>query len=45
MWVCTVGHLVVASAKNANSVTAGMAIAGFGGANCQVWTKDSAHCQ
>lgn len=34
--ICTVGHIVVASAKNGNSVIVGMAIAGFGGANCQV---------
>ncbi|KAB5560332.1 fungal trichothecene efflux pump [Coniochaeta sp. 2T2.1] len=34
--ICTVGHIVVASAKNGNSVIAGMAISGFGGANCQM---------
>ncbi|KAI9878049.1 MAG: peroxiredoxin prx5 [Pleopsidium flavum] len=34
--ICTVGHLVVATSKNANAVIAGMALAGFGGANCQM---------
>ena len=31
-----VGHIVVGTAKTANAVIAGMAIAGFGGANCQM---------
>ncbi|KAK5032456.1 hypothetical protein LTR13_007279 [Exophiala sideris] len=34
--VCTVGHIVTASSKTANSVVAGMAISGFGGGNCQM---------
>ncbi len=34
--VSTVGHIVVASATNGNAVIAGMAVAGFGGANCQM---------
>jgi hypothetical protein len=34
--ICTIGHIVVASSTNANAVIAGMAIAGFGGGNCQV---------
>ncbi|KIW40308.1 uncharacterized protein PV06_07515 [Exophiala oligosperma] len=33
--VCTVGHIVTASKASANAVIAGMAIAGFGGGNCQ----------
>lgn len=35
--MCTVGHIIVASAKTNNQVIAGLAIAGFGGANCQVY--------
>ena len=31
-----VGHIVVASAKTSNQITAGMVIIGFGGALCQV---------
>ncbi|ETN41763.1 uncharacterized protein HMPREF1541_03700 [Cyphellophora europaea CBS 101466] len=34
--VTTVGHIVVATAKNTNQVTAGLAISGFGGACCQM---------
>ncbi|KIW78193.1 hypothetical protein Z517_08026 [Fonsecaea pedrosoi CBS 271.37] len=34
--ICTVGHIVTASSKNVNAVIAGMAISGFGGANCQM---------
>jgi hypothetical protein len=34
--ICVLGHIVVASAKSTNAVIAGMAIAGFGGANCQM---------
>ncbi|KAE8146588.1 MFS general substrate transporter [Aspergillus avenaceus] len=34
--VCTVGHIIVASAKTSNQVIAGFAISGFGGANCQM---------
>lgn len=34
--ICVVGHIVVGTAKNPSSVIAGMAIAGFGGANCQM---------
>ncbi len=34
--ICVVGHIVVGTAKSANAVIAGMAIAGFGGANCQM---------
>ena len=34
--MCTVGHIIVASAKTNNQVIAGLAIAGFGGANCQM---------
>jgi MFS family permease len=34
--ICVVGHIVVGTATNANAVIAGMAIAGFGGANCQM---------
>ncbi|KAL5337483.1 fungal trichothecene efflux pump [Aspergillus crustosus] len=34
--VCFVGHIIVASAKNTNQIIAGLAVAGFGGANCQM---------
>ncbi|RDW77353.1 MFS general substrate transporter-60 [Coleophoma cylindrospora] len=34
--ICFIGHLVIATAKSAPAVTAGMAITGFGGANCQM---------
>ncbi|KAL5387157.1 peroxiredoxin prx5 [Paraphaeosphaeria sporulosa] len=34
--VSTVGHIVVATAKGPRAVIAGMAIAGFGGGNCQM---------
>jgi MFS family permease len=34
--ICFIGHLVVATSKSADSVIAGMAVAGFGGANCQM---------
>jgi MFS family permease len=34
--VCFVGHVIVASAKNTNQIIAGLAVSGFGGANCQV---------
>ncbi|PLN84044.1 MFS general substrate transporter [Aspergillus taichungensis] len=34
--ICTIGHIVVASAKTSNQITAGFAISGFGGANCQM---------
>ncbi|KAF9739444.1 hypothetical protein PMIN02_000178 [Paraphaeosphaeria minitans] len=34
--VSTFGHIVVATAKGPNAVIAGMAIAGFGGGNCQM---------
>ncbi|KAJ5179214.1 Major facilitator superfamily domain general substrate transporter [Penicillium capsulatum] len=34
--VCFVGHIVVASAKTTNQVIAGLTVAGFGGANCQM---------
>ena len=34
--VCFAGHIIVASAKNTNQIIAGLAVAGFGGANCQV---------
>lgn len=34
--VCFIGHVIVASAKNTNQIIAGLAVSGFGGANCQV---------
>ncbi|EYE93858.1 MFS general substrate transporter [Aspergillus ruber CBS 135680] len=34
--VCTIGHIIVASAKTNNQIIAGLAISGFGGANCQM---------
>ncbi|KAL4989900.1 fungal trichothecene efflux pump [Aspergillus falconensis] len=34
--VCFVGHVIVASAKNTNQIIAGLAVSGFGGANCQM---------
>ncbi|KAL2014360.1 hypothetical protein VTN00DRAFT_1885 [Thermoascus crustaceus] len=34
--LCTVGHIIVASAKNSDQIIAGLAISGFGGANCQM---------
>ncbi|KAL9079600.1 MAG: hypothetical protein Q9157_001537 [Trypethelium eluteriae] len=34
--ITTVGHIVVASAKTSNQITAGMVIIGFGGALCQM---------
>lgn len=34
--ICTVGHIVIGSCTTANSLIAGMAIVGFGGANCQM---------
>jgi|TARA_R110002003_G_scaffold30_6_gene1851 MFS family permease len=34
--VSTIGHIIVASAKHPDAVIAGMAIAGFGGGNCQM---------
>ncbi|KAH6680156.1 fungal trichothecene efflux pump [Halenospora varia] len=34
--ICFIGHLVIATAKSAAQITAGMTIAGFGGANCQM---------
>lgn len=34
--MCTVGHIIVASSKTNNQIIAGLAIAGFGGANCQM---------
>ncbi|OJJ08499.1 hypothetical protein ASPVEDRAFT_57577 [Aspergillus versicolor CBS 583.65] len=34
--VCFAGHVIVASAKNTNQIIAGLAVAGFGGANCQM---------
>ncbi|KAL4880654.1 fungal trichothecene efflux pump [Aspergillus karnatakaensis] len=34
--VCFVGHIIVASAKNTNQIIAGLAVSGFGGANCQM---------
>ncbi|KAJ5698367.1 hypothetical protein N7462_000372 [Penicillium macrosclerotiorum] len=34
--VCFIGHIVVASAKTSNQITAGLVISGFGGANCQM---------
>ncbi|EHK97816.1 putative Isotrichodermin C-15 hydroxylase [Glarea lozoyensis 74030] len=34
--ICTIGHLIIATAKTGPAVTAGMAITGFGAANCQM---------
>ncbi|KAL4796245.1 MFS general substrate transporter [Aspergillus venezuelensis] len=34
--VTFVGHIIVGSAKNTNQIIAGLAVAGFGGANCQM---------
>ncbi|KAG9230345.1 putative Isotrichodermin C-15 hydroxylase [Amylocarpus encephaloides] len=34
--ICFVGHLVIATSKSASAVTAGMAVVGFGAANCQM---------
>ncbi|KAL3463501.1 fungal trichothecene efflux pump [Aspergillus heterothallicus] len=34
--ICFVGHVIVASAKNTNQIIAGLAVSGFGGANCQM---------
>lgn len=34
--VCFIGHVIVASAKNTNQIIAGLAVSGFGAANCQV---------
>lgn len=34
--ICFVGHIVVGTATSPNNVIAGMAITGFGGANCQM---------
>jgi len=34
--ICFVGHIVVGTAKNTNSIIAGMAIIGFGAANAQI---------
>ncbi|KAH8651209.1 fungal trichothecene efflux pump [Xylariales sp. PMI_506] len=34
--ICLVGHLVIATAKSAGAVTAGMTIVGLGAANCQM---------
>lgn len=34
--ICFIGHLVAGTARNANAVIAGMALTGFGGANCQM---------
>ena len=34
--ICVVGHIVVGTSKNANAFIAGMAISGFGAANCQM---------
>ncbi|KAK1139427.1 peroxiredoxin prx5 [Aspergillus melleus] len=34
--VCTVGHIIVASAKNTNQIIAGFVVSGFGAANCQM---------
>ncbi|KAH0830965.1 hypothetical protein FOPE_01961 [Fonsecaea pedrosoi] len=33
---CVVGHLVIGSAKTANTIIVGMALAGFGGGTCQM---------
>ncbi|KAJ5523217.1 peroxiredoxin prx5 [Penicillium frequentans] len=30
------GHIIIASAKNTNQIIAGLAVSGFGGANCQM---------
>ncbi|KAF2673902.1 MFS general substrate transporter [Microthyrium microscopicum] len=34
--ICFVGHIVVGTAKTSNAVTAGLAVTGFGAANCQL---------
>jgi MFS family permease len=34
--ICFVGHIIVGTGKTSNTVTAGMAITGFGAANCQL---------
>jgi MFS family permease len=34
--VCFIGHIIVGTAKTSNAVTAGLAITGFGAANCQL---------
>lgn len=34
--MCFAGHIIVASAKTNKQVIAGLAVSGFGGANCQV---------
>ncbi|BCS23521.1 peroxiredoxin prx5 [Aspergillus puulaauensis] len=34
--ICFVGHVIVASAKNTNQIIAGLAVSGFGAANCQM---------
>jgi MFS family permease len=34
--ICFIGHIVIATAKSASAITAGMALVGFGGANCQM---------
>jgi MFS family permease len=34
--ICFVGHIIVGTAKTSNAVTAGLAITGFGAANCQL---------
>lgn len=35
-FICAVGHLVVGCAKNNETIIAGMAVIGFGAANCQL---------
>jgi hypothetical protein len=34
--ICFVGHITVGTAKTTNAIIAGMAITGFGAANCQM---------
>lgn len=34
--ICFIGHIIVGTAKTSNAVTAGLAITGFGAANCQL---------
>lgn len=34
--LCFIGHVIVASAQSNQQIIAGLAVSGFGGANCQV---------
>ncbi|KIW35176.1 uncharacterized protein PV07_01890 [Cladophialophora immunda] len=34
--ICVIGHLVIGTAKTANTIIVGMSLAGFGGGNCQM---------